>query len=91
MMKKTIFTKSVIIGAVIGGALSLLHKPTREEVVHKVSTASKTIYHYATSPEEMVEKVQDKKQRLLETYETIASDVTFVLDKINEFKEYKNS
>ena len=90
-MKKTYFTKSVIIGAVVGGVLSLLHKPTREEVFQKVNAASKTIYHYATSPDEMVEKIQDKKQRIMETYETISSDVTFVLDKLSEFKEYKNS
>lgn len=90
-MKKTIFTKSVVIGAFIGGALSLLHKPTRQDVFEKVSSTSKKVYTFATSPNLLVDDLQNKKQSMMETYETISRDVHFVLDKINEFKEYKNS
>lgn len=90
-MKKTIFTKSVVIGAFIGGALSLLHKPTRQEVVQRVSSTSKTVYNFASSPNLLVEDLQNKKQSMMETYETISRDVHFVLEKINEFKDYKNS
>jgi len=86
-MGKSLFWKGVFLGAVAGGALSLLDKSTRESVV---TTCKKTTYEisfYVKNPGEAVNQVKEVTNKMKSTFEQVSEDVSFIAEKVEELKE----
>jgi gas vesicle protein len=86
-MGKSLFIKGVLFGAVAGGALSLLDKSTRESVVSNCKKTTKEISFYIKNPGEAVNQVKEMKNKIQTTFEQVSSEVSFIMEKVEELKE----
>lgn len=83
MTKKNQFWKGMLLGAIAGGAVSLLDRETRKamkENVHKVS-------YLMRHPGEITEKVKGTAEKLRTTMEQVSEDISFIVDKVDELRE----
>lgn len=81
------FWQGMFIGALVGGAISLFDRTTREAVKEaSKQTMSKTV-HYIKHPNEAVETVKTKTEQIRQSLEEISDDVSFIVGKVGELKE----
>jgi gas vesicle protein len=81
------FWKGIILGALAGGALSLLDTPTRKAVTINVRKASTQVGHVLREPSIIVEKVKETASQVRETVEQVSEDVLFIKEKVGEITE----
>jgi gas vesicle protein len=81
------FWRGVFIGALVGGALSLFDKPTREAVASNCKRAAKKAADIVTNPKEVAEKVKIKTEQVRQTIEQVSDDLHFIKEKVEEFAE----
>ncbi|MBY0122936.1 YtxH domain-containing protein [Bacillus sp. S/N-304-OC-R1] len=86
-MGKSLFLKGVFYGALAGGALSLLDKTTRESVAANCKKATKQITYYVKNPDEVISQIQDMTEKVQSTYEQVSSEVSFIMEKVDELKD----
>lgn len=79
--------KSMLAGAIIGAALSMLDRKTREHTVNNIKRASETVQYYAAHRDELQQIIEQKVQQVQKLYETTQDNVSFIKDKIGEVKE----
>lgn len=87
MGKTSKFWKGVLMGALAGGAISLLDQETRKSVVDGCKKGMREISYYATHPTEVAEQVKEKTNKLRTTFEQVSEDVSFIAEKVEELKE----
>ena len=91
MGKKTLFS-SMAIGAIVGGAVSLFNKETRDYVKDKSNQAKDQASYYAKHPNEAIEnlkstvidvteKIEDNKSGALNALDQVENTVGKVLKK----------
>jgi gas vesicle protein len=78
--------KGIVCGAVIGGALTMLDKNTRNTVVNKTKYAKKQMQYYSKNREELKTTIQNQVTKWKSFYEQFASDATYISQKVNEVK-----
>lgn len=81
------FWKGIVIGAIAGGAISMLDKETRQSVLEGVKQGTKEATYLITHPSETAEKVREKTQKLRATVEQVSEDVSFIAEKVEELRE----
>lgn len=81
------FWKGVLLGALAGGALSLLDRATRQSVAEDCRKVTGTVSHYAKNPNELVDQVKDTTVKLRTAFEQVSEDVAFITEKVEELKE----
>lgn len=81
------FWKGILLGALAGGAISLLDKETRQAVAEGVKKGTKEVSYCITHPAEIAEKVREKAQELRNTVEQVSEDVSFIAEKVEELRE----
>lgn len=86
-MSKSIFWKGVFLGAIAGGALSLLDQDTRKTVVAGCQKTTGKITYYAKHPQEAVDNLKESTMRIRNTIEEVGEEVSFIAGKIDELKE----
>ncbi|MCU9614513.1 YtxH domain-containing protein [Caldibacillus lycopersici] len=86
-MGESKFVKGVLIGAVIGGTLSLLDKDTRKNILEKGKAVGGKLKTYIQDPKETIHNMQVKLQDVKNTYQTMNQDLQFVVHKAAELKE----
>lgn len=86
-MGKSLFLKGVFYGALAGGALSLLDKTTRESVAANCKKATKEITYYVKNPGKAISQIQDLSEKIQNTYEQVSSEVSFIMEKVDELKD----
>ena len=86
-MGKSLFLKGILYGAVAGGALSLLDKTTRETVGANCKKTTKKIAYYVKNPGEAISQIQDVTEKIQTTYEQVSSELSFIMEKVDELKE----
>lgn len=81
------FWKGMLLGALAGGAISLLDKETRQAVVEGIKKGKEEVTYFITHPNEVAEQVRSKTQALRNTVEQVSEDVSFIAEKVEELKE----
>lgn len=81
------FWSYVFMGAIAGGAISLLDRETRKSVVDGCKKGIGEIKYYATHPTEVVEQAIEKTNKIRATVEQVSEDVAFIAEKVEELKE----
>lgn len=81
------FWKGILIGALAGGALSLLDKPTRKAVTKNIQKTSVQVGHLIKNPSVIAEKVISTTAQMREAVEQVSDDVTFIKEKVEEITE----
>ncbi|MCM3726286.1 YtxH domain-containing protein [Neobacillus cucumis] len=87
MTKKNQFWKGMLLGAIAGGALSLLDKDTREAMKENVKRTSGMVGYIVRHPDELSEKVKGTAAKLKSTFETVSEDISFITEKVEELRE----
>lgn len=86
-MSNTKFWKGVLLGAIAGGALSLLDRTTRYTVIGNCQRTTGKIKYYAKHPQEAVDCVKESTRKIRSTMEEVGEEVAFISEKIEELKE----
>lgn len=81
------FWKGILMGALAGGAISLLDRDTRQSVLEGVKKGAKGVSYYITHPSETAEMIREKTQQLRTTVEQVSEDVSFIAEKVDELRE----
>lgn len=81
------FWKGVIFGAIAGGAVALLDRETRNSVMESCKKTTSDVSYYLKHPNEAVEQVKEKTNKLRATFEQVSEDVTFIAEKVEELRE----
>ncbi|KGR77026.1 YtxH domain-containing protein [Ureibacillus manganicus] len=86
-MSQSKLLKSMVAGALVGAALSLLDRTTREHTVDNLKKAKDTVQYYATHRDELQQMIEQKMAQVQKLFETTQDNVSFIKDKIDEVKE----
>lgn len=87
MGKRNKLVEGIVIGAIIGGAVSLFDKETRSSVIQgskKLKDKTKTLIQH---PELVTDTVKEKYETIRTTIEQVSEDVSFVAGKVEKLKE----
>lgn len=77
----------MIVGALVGAAVSLLDRRTRQDVVACGKNASSKIKGYVKEPTLFTNEVKQKMEDVKDTFQEVSDDITFINEKVNELKE----
>ncbi|MFK7681288.1 YtxH domain-containing protein [Bacillus sp. Wb] len=87
MGKRNKLVEGIVIGAIIGGAVSLFDKETRSSVIQgskKLKDKTTTLIQH---PELVTDTVKEKYETIRTTIEQVSEDVSFVVGKVEKLKE----
>jgi gas vesicle protein len=87
MTRKNQFWKGMLLGAIAGGALSLLDKDTREAMMDNVKRTSVKVRYIIRHPDEISEKLKETSEKFKSTFETVSEDISFISEKVEELRE----
>jgi gas vesicle protein len=85
-MGKSKFLKGVIVGAAVGGLLSLLDKNTRQEVGASIKNSGDCITKYSKDPQLLIDSSKEIYQKLRTTADQVSQDIHFINEKVDEIK-----
>ncbi|AVM09454.1 hypothetical protein D070_04030 [Bacillus velezensis] len=87
-MKQTrIMTKAILIGAAAGGALSLLHKPTREGCFRNMDACRRRAAFYRKHPEALKQQASAKLDQMKNIANSVSEDLSFLNGQITKLKQ----
>lgn len=86
MGKKNLIT-GVVIGAIVGGAVSLIKKETRDYVKTEISLAKDQMGYIVKNPTHSIRKIQET---ILETAEKAASSLDGTLNAVDQVESTIN-
>ncbi|MFJ8101808.1 YtxH domain-containing protein [Lysinibacillus sp. NPDC096212] len=78
---------SIVVGATVGAALSMLDRTTREKTIASTKKMKEAISYYATNREELQVLVEEKVMATKVLCESVSENVNSIIDKVDEFKE----
>jgi gas vesicle protein len=81
------FWKGVLLGAIVGGAISLLDRTTRTSVKKNIQNTSGKIAYFAKHPQETIDTVKETSRKIRSTVEEVGEEVSFIAEKIDELRE----
>ncbi|MFC4319916.1 YtxH domain-containing protein [Litchfieldia salsa] len=87
MAKNNKMAQSMIIGALVGGAISLLDRDTREQFVCSTKRVSEKTVDLIKNPQHAVSTVRDNINQVKTTVEQVSNDLRFLSGKVNELNE----
>ncbi|MGY4713827.1 hypothetical protein ACXDMD_04105 [Bacillus amyloliquefaciens] len=87
-MKQTrIMAKAILIGAAAGGALSLLHKPTREGCFRNMDACRRRAAFYRKHPEALKQQASAKLDQVKIIANNVSEDLSFLNGQITKLKQ----
>ncbi|RSD26684.1 YtxH domain-containing protein [Mesobacillus subterraneus] len=81
------FWMGMFLGALAGGAVSLLDKPTRQAVKEDFSKVSSGVAYAIKNPNEMIEDIKEAANKVRTTVEQVTEDVAFITEKVEEIRD----
>lgn len=87
MMNRNKFGTYILLGAAAGAVVSMFDRYTREQVITKTKGCATDISYYATNPDVLKSKVQEKVDKYQSVYEQFTSDATYLKVKVDELKQ----
>ncbi|WP_335871028.1 YtxH domain-containing protein [Bacillus sp. 2205SS5-2] len=85
-MAKNRLVQGMVYGAIIGGAISMLDRNTREGVVDGTKKSGKQIKHYSKNPKQMSDYMKDLYDKFKTTADQLNEDVKFVNEKFETLR-----
>ena len=86
-MKKSKFGSYMILGALVGGAVSLLDRETREVAMKRSNRLFSGVRYYTENPTLLKSKVQNKAEHYQLMFEQISDDASYIKEKVDELKQ----
>ncbi|WP_419959659.1 YtxH domain-containing protein [Psychrobacillus sp. BM2] len=86
-MSENKFVKGIIYGAVVGGALTMLDRKTRDSVMNKTRYIRNEIQYYSKNREELKTNIEQQVAKWKSVYDQFSSDATYLTEKVKEAKE----
>lgn len=86
-MGKKKFCAFVFLGAVVGGAASLLDRKTREDVIGTSKKAITTVQYYTEHKDELKDKVAQQKDKYEMIINKFSEDASYIKEKVDEAKD----
>ena len=80
------FGKFIILGAILGGAISLCDKSTRRQLKGNTNKMASQVKYYSKNPDVLKEKLQQQKDKYMSIYEQISGDATYIKNQVAELK-----
>lgn len=77
----------MVIGALAGGAVTLLEKSTRQAVKEDLSKVSSSVSYVVKNPNEFIEDLRETANKVRVTVEQVTEDVAFITEKVEEIKD----
>ncbi|MEH7075600.1 YtxH domain-containing protein [Neobacillus drentensis] len=87
MTQKNQFWRGMILGAIAGGAISLLDKPTRDVMKANVQKTTSKVSYVLRNPGEVAEKVKETAEKVKTTVKQVSEDISYLTDKVEELRE----
>jgi gas vesicle protein len=81
------FWMGMVLGALAGGAVSLLEKSTRQAVKEDFSKVSSGVSYVVKNPNEFLEDIKDAANKVRSTVEQVTEDVAFIAEKVEEIRD----
>jgi archaellum component FlaC len=81
------FWMGMVLGALAGGAVSLLDKATRQSVKEDFSKVSSGVAYVVKNPENFIEDIKDAANKVRSTVEQVTEDVAFITEKVEEIRD----
>ncbi len=75
--------KGIMLGSLIGGALSLFNKQTRNSSLQSIQKFKQSV----TDLDSITETITNTSEKLRATAEKVTDDISFVLEKVEELKQ----
>ncbi|MGB3103019.1 MAG: YtxH domain-containing protein [Psychrobacillus psychrotolerans] len=86
-MSENKFVKGILYGAVVGGAITLLDRKTRDSVMNKTRYVRNEIKYYSKNREELKNNIEQQITKWKSVYDQFSSDAMYLTEKVNEAKE----
>jgi gas vesicle protein len=86
-MSRKRFWMGMMIGAVAGGAASLLDKSTRQTVKADFIKVSSGVSYVVKHPNEFLEDIKETANKVRATVEQVTEDVAFITEKVEEIRD----
>jgi methyl-accepting chemotaxis protein len=86
-MTSSKFWKGLVIGAMVGGAVTLLDKKVRKQVAEDSKRVGRKIKDVVSHPQKTVECIQNKVNQFTQAYRNISEDLQFISEKATEIKK----
>lgn len=86
-MSENKFLKGILCGAVVGGALTMLDRKTRDSVMNKTRYIRNEIQYYSKNREELKTNIEHQITKWKSVYDQFSSDAMYLTEKVNEAKE----
>lgn len=77
----------MLIGALIGGAISLLDKNTRTTVIHNGKCVGGKLKYVVQNPQEVADAVRMRIDTVKTTMDDVSRDIDYLRLKVNQLKE----
>jgi gas vesicle protein len=77
----------MLVGALVGAAVSLLDKRTRQDVVQSGKNVSSKMKGYIEQPTIFKNEVKQKIDNVKDTVQEVSEDISFINEKVKELKE----
>ncbi|MBT2662008.1 YtxH domain-containing protein [Bacillus sp. ISL-45] len=81
------FWMGMVLGAMAGGAVTLLEKSTRLAVKEDFSKVSSGVMYVVKNPNEFIEDLRETANKVRTTVEQVTEDVAFITEKVEEIKD----
>lgn len=81
------FLKGIVIGALVGGAISLLDKQTRQTVMANCRRQREKLVSVVKNPENVVNQLRDTTGKIKSSVNQVTEDIIFITEKVNELTE----
>ena len=86
-MAKSKFGTFMVLGAIIGGAASLLDRSTREHVVGKCKKTVDMVQYCAKNKDVLKSKIEEQKEKYETIFEKVFEDAAYIKEKVDDIKQ----
>ena len=80
------FGRFIMLGAILGGAVSMFDRSTRQQVMRKSNAMISQVGYYSKNPDVLKQKMQQQKDKYLSIYEQISGDAAYIKNQVEELK-----
>ena len=85
-MVKSKLVPAVLLGALVGAAISMLDKSTREHTIETSKKIKDTVTYYAQNRDEFVQLVETKVDQAQSVYASTQENITSLMTKVEDAK-----
>ncbi|MEI4770188.1 YtxH domain-containing protein [Psychrobacillus sp. FJAT-51614] len=86
-MSENKLVKGIMCGALLGGAITMLDRKTRDSVMNKSRYIRNEIVYYSKNREELKTTIESQVTKWKAFYDQFSSDAKYLSQKVNEVKE----